>query len=71
MWSLRCRAEGVEAALGGASDEVPVVAAEVAVAVRAAGSAADAEAGVDQGVAEVLAMAPDPMQVPSSKARSK
>jgi hypothetical protein len=56
--------------LGGAPDEA-LVTAEVAVAVRAAGSAADAEAGVDQGVAEVLAMAPDPMQVPSSKARSK
>jgi hypothetical protein len=69
--SLRYRAEGMEAAWGGASDEAPVAAAEVAVGVGAAGSAADAGAGVDQGAAEVLAVAPDPLQVPSLKARSK
>ena len=57
-------------ALDGASDEAPV-AAEDAVVVRAVGSAADAGAGADQGAAEVLAVAPDPLQAPSSKARSK
>jgi len=71
MRRLRCRAEGLEAALGVGPDEAPV-AAEDAAGVRAAGSAAaDAGAGVDQGAAEVLAVAPDPLQVPSSKARSK
>jgi hypothetical protein len=69
--SLRYRAEDLEAASGGASDEALVAAAEVAVVVRAAGSAADAGAGVDQGAAEVLAVALNPVQVPSSKARSK
>jgi hypothetical protein len=69
--SLRYRAEGLEAASGGASDEVPAAAEQDAVAVRAAGLAADAGAGVDQGAAEVPVVAPDPLQVPSSKARSK
>ena len=57
--------------MGGASDEVPAAAEQDAVAVRAVDSAADAGAGVDQEAAEVLAVAPDPVKVPSSQARSK
>jgi hypothetical protein len=70
MSSLGYRAKGLEAALGGASDEVPA-AAEDAVGVRAAGSAADVGAGADQGAAEVPVVVPDPLQVPSSRVRSK
>jgi hypothetical protein len=67
-----CRAEeGLEAAWGGALDEAPVAAEQDAVVVRAVGSVADAEEGVDQGAAEVLVVVPDPVQVSSSKARSK
>ena len=57
--------------MGGDADEAPVAAEQVAVVVRAAGSAADAGVGVDQEAAEVLAVAPDPVKVPSSQARSK
>jgi hypothetical protein len=51
-------------------DEAPAT-AEVAVGGRAAGSAADAEVGVDQGAAVDLAVPPDPLQALSSKMRSK
>ena len=71
MSSLRYLAEDLEVALGGASDEALVAAAEDAAVVRAVGSAADAVVGADQGAAEVPVVAPDPVPVASSKARSR
>ena len=71
MSSLRYLAEGLVAVLGAASDEAPVAAEQDAVVVRAVGSVADAGAGVGQEAAEVPAVAPDPVPVASSKARSR